>query len=332
MQLLKFPNQLENPSFVNKEVRCHLHVRTWHPSLSNFLFIGFTSGCCVRNPRGNFVILWDFCNSYNHWLPQSSSNHHSKQWRWSFHVLLPFHRVFFENSEKSEWGWWISELLPEQNKCRRSLATQCMFYPGFLGRMTSFRSATVPGNIKTLSPDCPVRSADGSISWIPRRHPSTKVIFFRLGEKILSFKCRYLLLIVFLISAAINTIGIRNPGMKTPVGSLKFLNGMLPDINPSPPTVTKQTETPVLSRVNMIATPTPESPGRTSTTENSPHLGHIYHDLVTNVSVFQDRMQNNEVPVCRNMSTFNMSYDSHQTSREWVRGTLWFTYHISMCH
>ncbi|CAL4420309.1 PH domain-containing protein [Caenorhabditis elegans] len=223
MQLLKFPNQQDNVSFINKEVRCHLHdsrLAIVHGYPAETLLYCEVAGASITTDHMNHRVT-------------ITPNDGSSEFLFCCPSIEMFSRLLKKANEddgslnlylnkKHAEGVWLQNI----------------------GNRTRKHQDSISGLSGTFS------------GWFNPMKPTTPSI--NQSE-------------IFSSRAAINTLGIRNPGSKTPVGSLKFLNGLLPDLILSSPPVITAAETPVVYPSQQI-TSTSESPVL-STTDNSPYLG-----------------------------------------------------------
>uniref|UniRef100_A0A1I7TJR8 PH domain-containing protein n=1 Tax=Caenorhabditis tropicalis TaxID=1561998 RepID=A0A1I7TJR8_9PELO len=241
MQLLKFPNQQDNASFINKEVRCHLHdsrlaIVYGYPA-ETLLYCEVSAANISTDHMNHRVIITPHDGSSEFLLCCPSIEQFSKFLKkaneddGSLNLYL---------NKKSAEGVWL------QNVSSLAFREKMAINHRQIGNRTRKHQDSISGLSGTFS------------GWFNLMSPATPSI--NQSE-------------IFSSRAAINTLGLRNPGMKTPVGSLKFLNGLLPEVtSPSPPVIAPPPETPIIfsSQTNIVTTS--ESPVL-STSDNSPYLG-----------------------------------------------------------
>ncbi|ULT82470.1 hypothetical protein L3Y34_012026 [Caenorhabditis briggsae] len=227
MQLLKFPNQELDPSFVNKEVRCHIHdsrlaVVYGYPA-ETLLYCEVTSvdiSCDHMNHRvtvtpydgsSEFVFCCPSIETFSKFLKKANED------EGSLNLYL---------NKKSAEGVWLQNI----------------------GSRTRKHQDSISGLSGTFS------------GWFNLMSPATPSI--NQSE-------------IFSSRAAINTVGLGKPKEKTPVGSLKFLNGLLPEVTsltppPLPPPPTRKF--PRTAEFPSIEKKTTESEVL-SASDNAPYLG-----------------------------------------------------------
>ncbi|CAL2050135.1 unnamed protein product [Caenorhabditis brenneri] len=223
MQLLKFPHQQDNISFINKEVRCHLHDSRLA------IVYGYPAETLLYCEVAAANISTDHMNHRVMITPHDGSE--------EFLFCCPSIELFSKFLKKAnEDDGSLNLYLNKKNAEGVWLQN--------IGNRTRKHQDSISGLSGTFS------------GWFNLMSPTTPSI--NQSE-------------IFSSRAAINTLGLRNPGMKTPVGSLKYLNGLLPEVtSPSPPVISAA-ETPVVYPTQYIASAS-ESPVL-STSDNSPYLG-----------------------------------------------------------
>ncbi|EGT30357.1 hypothetical protein CAEBREN_10934 [Caenorhabditis brenneri] len=223
MQLLKFPHQQDNISFINKEVRCHLHDSRLA------IVYGYPAETLLYCEVAAANISTDHMNHRVMITPHDGSE--------EFLFCCPSIELFSKFLKKAnEDDGSLNLYLNKKNAEGVWLQN--------IGNRTRKHQDSISGLSGTFS------------GWFNLMSPTTPSI--NQSE-------------IFSSRAAINTLGLRNPGMKTPVGSLKYLNGLLPEVtSPSPPVISAA-ETPVVYPTQHIASAS-ESPVL-STSDNSPYLG-----------------------------------------------------------
>ncbi|CAI2357129.1 unnamed protein product [Caenorhabditis sp. 36 PRJEB53466] len=224
MQLLKFPNQQENPSFINREVRCHLHdsrlALVYGIPAETLLYCEVSAASITpdhsthrvtivpHNGEGEFILCCPSIDFFARLLRKANEDDGSLN--------------LYLNKKNAEGDWLHNIRIRKQQDSISDL------------------SGTFTG-------------------WFHHMNPTSPSI--NQSE-------------IFSSRAAINTIGIRNPGLKTPIGSLKFLNGLLPESSFSQqPMIIPPPEHFVMSPVKKVAEGVPSSPVLSSTNDNSPNLG-----------------------------------------------------------
>ncbi|KAF1747980.1 hypothetical protein GCK72_024447 [Caenorhabditis remanei] len=225
MQLLQFPNQKDNPSFVNKEVRCHLHdsrlaVVYGYPA-ETLLYCEVAAASISADHMNHRVTITPYDGSSEFVFCCPSIEQFSKFLR---KANEDDGSLNFYLNKKSAEGIWLQNIGNRTRKHQDSI---------------SGLSGTFSGWFNLMSPATPsIKQSD-----------------------------------IFSSSAAINTVGLKNSGMKTPVGSLKFLNGLLPEVTPTPPPAeTENTETAPEVNPSEPITSNSESPVLAET-DNAPYLG-----------------------------------------------------------